>query len=191
MTKQVRNSNSAPTFFDSFLESLKFEKQSIGWRAYFPLQLLAMCVVPSLVMWCLKLDFSAKISDDEYVSIFSSMIVFFGILAAFSISAMTQVQSIASKYPFSDYLDELGILNSFIFFPQFTFVLQCLYTVFSLCLIFVKYLFNLPASSIDNLIVLNIGFSMYVLLKTMGLVNLIRLLTWHYAKYEMLYNKVK
>lgn len=187
--KKDKNSDTAPTFLKSFLENLEIAKRSWGNCAYIPFLFLTLCALPSITMAYFEFDFSDEISSEEYVQIFSSLIVFFGILAAFSIAAMTQVQTIASKYPFSDYLNELGILNSFIFYPQYTFVLQCLFTIFSMGLIFTKYIVVIPETYIDNIVAVNFGFAIYVLLKTLGLVNLIRLLTWHYANYEILYNK--
>jgi len=179
--------NTAPTFTKSFFSNLRLEKSSIGMFAYIPYQFIILCVIPVLVIYFCDVRFYDTISDGDFINILSSIIVFIGILAAFSISAMTQIQTISSDYPFSDYLVDIKLFDIFIFYPQYTFILQSIYMTVSIFMVFAHLSVPIFEKYLDVMVTFNFGFALYVIYKTLGLVNLIRLLTWHYAKYKILF----
>jgi hypothetical protein len=175
-----------PTFVGSFWESVNEAYLEIGFRAYIPWLLFLLCFVPNISIYFLDVGDEPSISNGEITTILSAFAVVAGVLAAFSISAMTQVQQIASTFPFSDYLKQEKLLNSFIFFPQFTFAAQTLLIILNcssvvFCSVFDKYNFEV--------LIVNFGFLLYVSFKTFGLVDLIRKLTWHFAEYNILLNR--
>ena len=88
-----------------------------------------------------------------------------------------------SEYPFSSYLKDEGQFDQFLFWPQYTLMLQIgLLLASALAAISVRLVaFN---SWNKYLISLDLGLLIYVCTKTWNLVDLVRKLTWYYEDYN-------
>ena len=113
-----------------------------------------------------------------------------GFLGAVTVAALTHIQSVASKYPFSDYLKEEKLFDQFLFWPQFVLSIQIVHILFSTISAVSVLFINVP-STVLIIIAFNIGFTFYVVTKTWQLVELIRQLMWHSADYKKLYEENK
>lgn len=129
-------------FIKSFFENYRLAYKMRGVIGVLPYKFLLLCVVPLTVIHYFEIELPNNIDSSEFINLTSSVIVFSGILGAFSVSSIAQVQSIISNYPFSDYLIEEGLFNQFSFIPQHTFFLQCLITTISMIFVFSEYLFG-------------------------------------------------
>ena len=187
-SKMNEKSIEAPTFLKTFFAYLSKVEKNIGARAYVPYLLILILGLPFALVYGLPELFELDFRNADAYSILSSVILVGGILSAFSISASSQVQQIASRYPFSDYLVENDLFEYFIFIPQFTLVVQSLLVLSGAFSILLIYMYD---EVINVAILLNISLMMYVFIKTLGLVDLIRVLTWHSARYNIMLNQMK
>lgn len=167
------------SFYSSFLKTLDEAYRSDGLLAYFPWFFFLTTIGPTMAVWAMpRLD--RNLSEAAFLAIAAAVMTVCGILAAVSVSAMVQIQQIAGSYPFSDYLEEEGLFESFIFLPQFTFFVQI--TSAATAVISVIICAFTPDFNFELSVTIS-GLFMYATAKTFGLIDLIRIITWHHAKY--------
>lgn len=188
MNEEGKNSR-APTFFTSYVSYVKYTAKNAGVIAYLPIQFLSLVALPAILIHITEYRFIDKITVEEFIAVVSSLVVFIGIISAFSISSISQIQQMTSAYPFSDYLSEIGILDHFLFYPQFTFFIQSFFVIACLLSSLSIYIFEFMRKYIDYHLLILCGMCLYIVIRTLGLVNLIRLLTWHYTDYYIKFNK--
>ncbi len=173
----------------SFFELIEHSETKYGICAYIPLLFSVCCFLPLVIIEKYEFNFENKISSDEFVSFHTSLLVFSGIIAAFSISSINHIMNLTSKYPFSDYLMEEKLFNSFVFYPQFVFIIQCALAVFSVIFICSHFIFDFNEPNRFRLVLFSSGYAVYMIIRTVGLLGLMRLLNWHFARYEIMYNE--
>lgn len=179
-----------PNFWSLFAEALQLSATNRSVWAFVPWWLLVCCGVPCLLIFYFGAFLRSAIPDANAVTIFSAVAVVAGFFGSVSISTITQVQKMASEYPFSDYLREEKLFDQFLFWPQFTLLLQISLILLSTL---AATLTRLVDYDIFNkyLIAIDVGLLFYVCSKTWNLVDLIRNLTWHYEQYNRLYQEEK
>ena len=117
------------------------------------------------------------------MAVLSALAVVGGFLGSASVSISGQMQRMISEYPFSDYLRRIDLFDHFLFWPQFTLLTRivniALSGMLSICIIILQ---------LDNLAILFImiafSFMLYTFSKTWGLIDLVRIVTWHYEDYK-------
>jgi len=117
------------------------------------------------------------------MAVLSALAVVGGFLGSASVSISGQMQRMISEYPFSDYLRRIDLFDHFLFWPQFTLLIQIVNIALSgmlfICIIILQ---------LDNLAILFImiafSFMLYTFSKTWGLIDLVRIVTWHYDDYK-------
>lgn len=175
------------SFYTSFLKTLDEAYRSDGLLAYFPWVFFLTTLGPTMAVWAIR-GLDRNLSEAAFLAIAAAIMTVCGILAAVSISAMVQIQQIASTYPFSSYLEEEGLFDSFIFLPQFTFFVQISSAAAAVISIFI-YAFS-PDLNFELTISIS-GLFIYAAMKTFGLIDLIRIITWHHAKYMALLEEAR
>jgi hypothetical protein len=179
---------SAPRFWSSFAQALQISAQSRGFLAFIPWWLATCIVVPVVFGW-LAGGFKLPILEiGQVVTILAALAVISGFLGSVTVAALTHIQSVAAKYPFSDYLKQESMFDQFLFWPQFVLLIQIVHILFS-TVSAVSVLFIVSQPTLLTIIAVNIGFTFYVVTKTWQLVELIRQLMWHAAEYEKLYEE--
>ncbi|MBX9840587.1 MAG: hypothetical protein K2Z80_02135 [Xanthobacteraceae bacterium] len=172
-----------PDFWEAFAAALQLSAAERSWRAFFPWWLIICCAIPPAVVFSLGLVSSAQTGDDGAITILSAIAVVAGFFGSVSIASLAQVQRMVSEYPFSSYLKDEGQFDQFLFWPQYTLMLQIgLLLASALAAISVRLVaFN---SWNKYLISLDLGLLIYVCTKTWNLVDLVRKLTWYYEDYN-------
>lgn len=187
MTRMTNSLNKPPSFFTIFLKSWKRTRDAHWIAGAFPFFLVTLCIIAPTFIYS-QINLSKVVIDDGIViTALSAFMVLSGFLGGFSISAMTQVQTISSTYPFSAYLKDEDLFDEFIFFPQFAIGVQIIAITIQ-CISIIIVIFTPPRY--DFLVLMyNIFLLLYLVTKTWQLVNLIRVLTWHYENYMRLFNQ--
>lgn len=183
----MNRSGSAPGFWESFSNALRLSAARRGGVAVVPWLLLSCLAVSVGAYICMFKD-AINLNAGKAILILTSLATVEGLFSALSIFAMTQIQTMCAKYPFSDYLDENKLLDIYIFTPQWILALQLaalMGNIISIIAIVAR-----PMGDIIEIVVaVNVGVAFYVFLKTWSLVDAIRTLTWHYATYERQYQQ--
>jgi|HubBroStandDraft_4_1064222.scaffolds.fasta_scaffold29935_3 hypothetical protein len=176
--------SSPPNFWALFAQALELSASRRSIIAFLPWWLLLCCVFPAVAVYLMGSLLRPSIPDSGAVTM-SAIAVVGGFFGSVSIATMTQVQRMASEYPFSSYLREQRIFDLFLFWPQYTLLTQiCLIVISTVGAAAVR-MFNL--GEVDRYIVAtDIGLLIYACTKTWKLVDLIRNLTWHYEEYQRL-----
>jgi hypothetical protein len=174
----------SPNFWTLFSQALELSASKRSIMAFIPWWFLVCCALPVLLVYLIG-PLLRPIGSDSAAVTMSAVAVVGGFLGSVSIATMTQVQRMASEYPFSSYLRELHVFDLFLFWPQFTLLTQISLILFSTIGAAAIRAFNLDNFS-GYIIVADIGLLVYVCTKTWRLVDLIRNLTWHYEEYQRL-----
>jgi hypothetical protein len=177
--------NKPPNFWSLFAEALRLSATKRSACAFFPWWLILCCLVPIVGTYFSGPWLRANIPDNSAVTVMSAIAVVGGFFGSVSIATMGHVQRMASEYPFSGYLREQKAFDLFLFWPQFTLLLQIGLILFStLAAAFVR-LFDFDEFN-KYIIAVDFGLLVYVCTKTWNLIELIRNLTWHYEEYGRL-----
>lgn len=175
-------SNGPKNFWALFAEALELSASQRSFRAFIPWWLFITAICPVIAGYMFSWCFRGIITDATAAQILASIAVVAGFLGSVSIATATQVQKMASEYPFSSYLRDEKIYDTFFFWPQFTLLLQITLIVLATFSAITIRLINL--GQFNNLIVLfNAGLLFYICTKTWKLVELVRTLSWHYEDY--------
>lgn len=177
--------NRPPNFWALFAEALRLSASTRSIRAFVPWWLITCGLAPVIATVLLGPWLRSSVPDSSAVTVLSAVAVVGGFFGSVSIATMGQVQRMASEYPFSSYLREEKLFDLFLFWPQFTLLMQiCLILFSTFAAAFVRLLdvdeFN------KYLIAVDVGLLVYVCTKTWNLIELIRNLTWHYEDYGRL-----
>jgi hypothetical protein len=174
-----------PNFWSVFAEALRLSASRRSLVAFMPWWLLICIIVPPFLVFLASSHLRGQISENSVVTVFSAIAVVAGFFGSVSISTMAQVQRMTSEYPFSDYLRHEELFDLYLFWPQFTLLIQiCLLLLSASGAAFIR-LFEFDDLN-RYLIAIDLGLLIYVCTKTWNLIELIRSLTWHYAEYQQL-----
>ena len=182
--------NKCPNFWTVFAAALGLSTESRSGLAFFPWWLLSCCIVPVGAIYLVSSLLRSQVTEANAVTVFSAVAVVAGFFGSVSVATMSQVQRMVSEYPFSDYLREEKLFDQFLFWPQFTLLLQISLILISTIGALVVRLVDLDYLN-KYFIALDVGLLIYVCTKTWNLVDLVRRLTWHYEQYNRLYNEQK
>ena len=119
---------------------------------------------------------------------FSAIAVVAGFFGSVSVATIGQVQRMISEYPFSSYLRQEKLFDQFLFWPQFTLLLQISLLLVSTSAAVLTKLMDCEYLN-KYFIAVDVGLLIYVCTKTWNLVDLIRQLTWHYEEYNRLFRE--
>lgn len=183
------NENRPPSFFAILVKSWRRTQDSHWIYSYLPFYFAILCIIIPTFITSLLVNIDNNIDDSLVITSISAFMVLSGFLGGFSISAMTQIQTISSTYPFSSYLREEDLFDEFIFFPQFTISIQ-ISAIAAQCASIIISLFSTKTFDIF-ILTFNIFLLFYVITKTWQLVDLIRVLTWHFEHYMRIYNETE
>lgn len=180
----------SPRFWESFAASLLRSSRERAFLAFIPWWLILTTFSPSFIYHFQPFTWSICIKSDQLIQVQSALLVLMGFLGALSISAMSQVFSISSSYPFSAYLKEEDLFDEIIFWPQFVLLIQisCIFMIMA-CIVLTSLYDNLDIRAYTLLT--TCGISVYAITKTWNLVDLIRQISWHYEEYVRLYNEAE
>jgi hypothetical protein len=182
--------NSCPNFWTLFAEALRLSAARRSGLAFIPWWLLTCCALPAVSIFFIGQSLRAQVSETNAVTIFSAVAVVSGFFGSVSVATIGQVQKMVSEYPFSSYLREEKLFDHFLFWPQFTLLIQISLILISTCGALVIRLVDLDHLN-KYLIAVDVGLLVYVCTKTWNLVDLMRRLTWHFEHYNRLYNEQK
>lgn len=173
--------NKPPNFWQCFSDALRQSAGERGIRAYIPWWLfLSSALLPGAVyLWPSVIG---NVEDGASIALLAAIAVVGGFLGSVSIAAITQIQKMVSEYPFSDYLKEERLFDVFLFWPQFVLLFQIAQIIISTVSAVAVVVIKSPQWNL-YLLGFNIGFMFYVTSKTWGLLEIIRILTWHYEDY--------
>jgi hypothetical protein len=180
--------NECPNFWTVFAEALGLSAARRGFLAYIPWWLVLCCACPLLIVFLLSNSLRAQITDNNATTVFSGIAVVAGFFGSVSVATIGQVQRMISEYPFSSYLREEKLFDQFLFWPQFTLLLQITLLLVSISAVVLTRLMDHDYLN-KYFIAVDIGLLIYVCTKTWSLVDLIRELTWHYEQYNRLYRQ--
>jgi hypothetical protein len=179
-----------PNFWTLFAEALGLSATRRSGFAFVPWWLVICCALPVGLVFFVSSSLRSQVSETNAVTIFSAVAVVAGLFGSVSVATIGQVQKMASEYPFSSYLREEKLFDQFLFWPQFTLLIQITLILISTCGALALRLIDLDHMN-KYFIALDVGLLIYVCTKTWNLVDLIRRLTWHYEHYNRLYNEQK
>jgi hypothetical protein len=177
--------SSPPNFWALFAQALELSAAKRSIIAFVPWWLFVCCLSPVATIYFCGSLLRPHIQDTSAVTVFSAIAVVGGFFGSVSIATMGQVQRMASEYPFSSYLRELGLFDLFLFWPQFTLLTQICLILGSTFAAAIVRLYDLDDFN-QYIIAMDVGLLVYVCTKTWNLVDLIRKLTWHYEEYQRL-----
>jgi hypothetical protein len=170
--------NKCPNFWTVFAEALGLSAARRGVFAYLPWWLIICCVVPVLTVYLLNTTLRSQIIDSGATTVFSAIAVVAGFFGSVSVATIGQVQRMVSEYPFSSYLRDEKLFDQFLFWPQFTLLLQIFLLLASASAAVLTRLLDYDFLN-KYFIAVDVGLLIYVCTKTWNLVDLIRQLTWH------------
>lgn len=168
------------------IESI-FKARMLGYKhrgpiSFVPIWLFALVIAPSILIYAFIDTSAAKTTDAIAISILSSMIVIYGFFGAATVAALTQINEIATRFPFSDFLKEMEVFEIYTALPNYVFIVQVLSIV--ICCAFVLFI-NLIGDDINLYsIAISSGLTVYCCKMTIDLLNVIRGLSYHYAEYQ-------
>ena len=172
-----------PNFPEAFARAVTMSARERRYIAFFPWLLILCLVAPSVIFWLARKHITYIPSKPEAMAVLSSVAVVGGFLGSASVSITGQMQRMVSEYPFSDYLRNLGLFDHFLFWPQFVLLIQivniAIAGMFSLIII----IFKIEIHSI-LLLMTSFSFMLYTFSKTWNLIDLVRIVTWHYEDYK-------
>ncbi|MGA2895636.1 MAG: hypothetical protein ABSE22_22475 [Xanthobacteraceae bacterium] len=177
--------NKPPNFWEVFADALRLSAAKRGCLAYCPWWLITCCSVPALLVYLSGSIVRPRIGDSDAVTIFSAVAVVGGFFGSVSIATMGHVQRMVSEYPFSSYLKAEKVFDQFLFWPQFTLLIQIGLILFSICIALAVRLVELEELT-KYFIAIDVGLLIYVCTKTWNLIDLVRRLAWHYEDYNRL-----
>ena len=176
--------SAAPNFWETLSKSLMRSAKIRGIIAFFPWLLVTTTVASAMLAWYFCLPRYS--SGPEALTIISAMLTTTGFFGALTIFSMGHVMSTCLQYPFSGYLQDEDLLDEFIFFPQFVLFLQIVYI--SSCTFLVFFIGHLGRAG-DYALFVSGGLFVYITVKTWGLVDLMRKVSWHFADFQKLLNE--
>jgi len=179
-----------PNFWTLFAEALHLSASRRSILAFVPWHLFLCLLAPLAVVLFSSSLVRQKILDGDAVTVLSAIAVVAGFFGSVSVSTIGNVQRMVSEYPFSSYLKEEHLFDQFLFWPQFTLLLQIFLLLFSAVAAVVIRMFDISFWS-KYVIAVDIGLLFYVCTKTWNLVDLMRRLTWHYEEYNRLYKEFR
>jgi hypothetical protein len=180
--------NECPNFWTVFAEALGLSAARRGFFAYIPWWLVLCCAVPTLTVFLFSSSLRSQITDSNATTVFSGIAVVAGFFGSVSVATIGQVQRMISEYPFSSYLRDEKLFDQFLFWPQFTLLLQIFLLLVSTSAVVLIRLMDYDCLN-KYFIAADIGLLIYVCTKTWNLIDLIRQLTWHYEQYNRLYKQ--
>ena len=172
-----------PSFAQLFAREIERSASRRGWRAFVPWWLITCLASPFIVNSYFGYFFNKTPQSADTVAILAALAVIGSFLGSTSIALTAHLQKIISEYPFSNYLKQESIFDSFLFWPQFTLLIQIICISVTILLASLIGIFNLVDYS-GIFIVFAIFINIYAFEKTWKLVDLIRIATWHYEDYQ-------
>ncbi|SDS01524.1 hypothetical protein [Bradyrhizobium canariense] len=177
-----------PNFWSVLAEALGLSASRRGFLAYVPWWLFICCALPIGVVFLVRSSLRPQITDGSIATVLSAIAVVAGFFGSVSVATIGQVQRMVAEYPFSSYLRDEKLFDQFLFWPQFTLLLQIALLLASAGMAALTRLFDCDYLN-QYLIVVDVGLLIYVCTKTWKLVDLMRQLTWHYEQYNRLYKE--
>lgn len=164
-----------------------FKARMLGYKhrgpiSFVPVWLFALVLMPSIVTYAFIDTSNAKTPDGTTITVLSSMIVIYGFFGAATVAALTQINEISIRFPFSDFLKEMEVFEIYTALPNYVFIVQVLSIIISCS--FIVFI-NIFEDSLNLYFVLICsGLTIYCCKLTIDLLNVIRGLAYHYAEYQ-------
>lgn len=172
---------SAPRLSQTFVEALKLGFRQRGLLAFIPIVPSVVLIVPQFGSEYV-LNFIINKGHISLGPILGSMIVMGGFLGSVSINVLTQIFSLLNHEEFSDFLKEEGVLDIYLFWPQFSFIIQMAF-IFASVFGFVSWTVFDVNEWIIRIILFVFGLLIYASIQTLGLIDMVRTLAWHRQNY--------
>ncbi|UYO52270.1 hypothetical protein [Rhodopseudomonas palustris] len=179
-----------PNFWSVFAEALQLSAAKRSIMAFVPWSLTICSLSPCLIIYFFADFLRPQITDSNATTMFSAIAVVAGFFGSVSVATIGQVQRMVAEYPFSSYLREEKLFDLFLFWPQFTLLVQIFLLLVSACAAIVVRLIDVDCV-VKYFVAFDLGLLIYACTKTWKLVDLIRQLTWHYEDYNRLYREHK
>ena len=168
----------SPRLSKTYLDALRLSFEKRGLIALVPWLFIVTVILPLCTGTQIFEVLALGQNNQSLIPVFSGLLVCGGFFCATSINLMSQVISILSNQQISDHLKKIGAFDQFIFWPQFTLLIQISFLMLNIVTIF-SYI-TAPDSIFSQRLVFGaLGFLIYTGLKTWNLVDLVRVLVWH------------
>lgn len=183
----MRVDQSPPPFSQLLVREIERSVSRRGWRALVPWWLVLCLASPFVINFYFGDSLSPSIQAADSIAILAAMAVVSSFLGATSIALTAHLQKMVSEYPFCNYLKKEGMFDAFLFWPQFTLFIQIICV--SVAIIFACAIGIFGALKYASLfIIITVFFTIYTFTKTWNLIDLIRIVTWHYEDYMSMFH---
>ena len=184
----MRVDQSPPSFPQLLVRETERSVSRRGWRALVPWWLILCLTSPLAINFYFgdKLNPSTQAAD--LIAILAAMAVVSSFLGATSIALTAHLQKMVSEYPFCNYLKKEGMFDAFLFWPQFTLLIQIICVSISILFACAIGIFGVIKFA-NFFIIFTLFFTVYTFTKTWNLIDLIRVVTWHYEDYMSIFHE--
>jgi len=176
--------NMRPKFLPSYLELLRKETEQSGLVALLPFK-LAACVATGYVCSRFVLPgFWGTAKIEVTVAVYGGLLTFTGLLLALGWSAFSRMYETLFRAEFGAYLQEKGLLNSYIVHIGYMHFVQILSILFAGAGLVCSLLAHLPTQIYQWIFALTIGFTIYAIMQAIDAVSAMNDLAWQCAFFE-------
>lgn len=176
-----------PGIVESIIKARMIGYKHRGMISFIPVWFIAIVVLPSAVLYIFFDRIESVTTDATANSILTSMLVVYGFFGAATVAALTQINELATRFPFSDFLKQMGVFEIYTALPNYVFFVQ-VFSIIVCCACIVSV--NLISDQINIFsVVICSGLTIYCCKMTIDLLNVIRGLSFHYAEYQRIFHE--
>lgn len=171
-----------PSLLDAMIDARKLGYKQRGIISLVPIRLILLIVLPSILTFYTTKPNEFLLPDAGTISVLSAMLVVYGFFGAATVAALTQINEMATRFPFSDFLKQQNVFSIYTALPQYVFIVEILSIVLCCSLIIVTSFLNDEINI--YVILISSGATIYCCLVTIDLLSVIRGLSHHYSEYQ-------
>lgn len=171
-----------PRLLDAMLDARKLGYKQRGLISLFPIRVILLICLPSVFIFYATEPDEFLLPDAGTISVLSAMLVVYGFFGAATVAALTQINEIATRFPFSDFLKQQNVFSIYTALPQYVFIVEILSIILCCALI-------IATSFLDEyiniyVVVISSGTTIYCCIVTIDLLSVIRGLSHHFSEYQ-------
>lgn len=174
----------APTLLDTFSDAVVLSIRTRKLWSLIPWYLCLTIGVPIFIVWYWNDQATKLLAEPRIVTVLTAVMVVGGLLSSVCVNVMREVFSLVlAEQKFATYLRELGLFDQYIFWPQYTLLIQLVLMMY--CVFLIAVFVILPdAQFVPYLVGITFGALLYVATKTYNLVGMVRVLAWHRQQFR-------
>ncbi|NML73639.1 hypothetical protein HHL25_05805 [Rhizobium sp. S-51] len=171
-----------PTLLEAMIAARKLGYKQRGFISIFPIRIILLILIPSsFVLYATEPD-EFMLPDGGTISVLSAMLVVYGFFGAATVAALTQINEIATRFPFSDFLKQQNVFSIYTALPQYVFIVE-IFSIILCCGLIIATSFCGDRINI-YVVLISSGTTVYCCLVTIDLLNVIRGLSHHFSEYQ-------